>query len=240
MSTPPETLAKDTSMKKDLLSRGIQVVFGALIIGIILFLTAGRLDWTMGWVYMGVYVIGLVINMFIMLAKNPEVAAGRARTPDKDTPRFDKIFAAVYTPSLLAIFIVSGLDAGRYSWSRVPAWVQVLSIVVFIIAWLFSLWAMVSNKHFETTVRIQVERGHKTISSGPYGIVRHPGYVSFVLMWSATPTFLGSWWGLIPAGILAVAFILRTAREDQTLLEELPDYAVYAEKVRFRLLPGVW
>jgi protein-S-isoprenylcysteine O-methyltransferase Ste14 len=241
MSTPPETQVKDSAVRmKDMLARGGQVVTGVLLIGIVLFMAAGRLDWTMGWVYVGLHFFGLIVNMIFLLTKNPEVIAARAQMPSEETPLFDKIFMVVYTVSLLAIMAVSGLDAGRYGWSIMPIWLQILSVALFILAWLTSLWAMVANKYFETTVRIQVDRGHKTISSGPYGIVRHPGYLSFILMYGITPTLLGSWWGLIPAAILVVGFILRTAREDQTLLENLPDYPAYVQKVRYRLFPGVW
>ena len=124
--------------------------------------------------------------------------------------------------------------------STVPAWVQALSITLFILAWLFSLWALVSNEYFETSVRIQEDRSHKTVTGGPYAIVRHPGYVGVILVYATTPPFLGSWWGLIPSAVLTLGFILRTAWEDRTLLEELPDYPAYARKVRYRLLPGVW
>jgi len=241
MSTPPENQINDRSkMKKEMISRSSQVVSGVLVIGIILFLAAGRLDWTMGWVYVGLHFFGLIINMIFLLSKNPEVIAARARMPNEETPVFDKVFTVVYTLSLIGIMAVSGLDAGRYGWSTVPTWVQILSIVLFIASWLFSLWAMVSNKYFETTVRIQAERGHKAVTSGPYGIIRHPGYASYIIMFSASATLLGSWWGLIPAGILAVGFVMRTVREDQTLLEKLPDYAAYAQKVRYRLFPGIW
>ena len=241
MSTPPESNGMGNStMKKDMISRASQVISGVLVIGIILFLAAGRLDWTMGWVYVGLHFLGLIINLVFLLNKNPEVIAARAQLPSEETPMFDKIFTVVYTLSLIGIMVISGIDAGRYGWSTVPTWVQILSIVLFIASWLFSLWAMVENKYFETTVRIQVERGHETISSGPYGIMRHPGYASYIIMFSASATLLGSWWGLIPAGILAIGFVMRTAREDQTLQEKLPGYAAYAEKVRYRLYPGVW
>jgi protein-S-isoprenylcysteine O-methyltransferase Ste14 len=89
-------------------------------------------------------------------------------------------------------------------------------------------------------VRIQEDRGHKAVTSGPYAIVRHPGYVGMILLFGITPTFLGSWWGLIPSGLMIAIFVFRTAMEDKTLHEELPDYRAYAEKVRYRLLPGIW
>jgi protein-S-isoprenylcysteine O-methyltransferase Ste14 len=135
---------------------------------------------------------------------------------------------------------LAGLDAGRNGWSVMPSWVQILGIALFLIAWFFSTWSMVSNKFFEGTVRIQKDRGHKTVTSGPYAIIRHPGYAAFILLYFATSLLLGSWWGLIPAGIIAALFVLRTANEDRTLFEELPDYPAYTQQVRNRLLPGVW
>jgi protein-S-isoprenylcysteine O-methyltransferase Ste14 len=99
---------------------------------------------------------------------------------------------------------------------------------------------MAANPFFETTVRIQDETGHQTVSSGPYSIVRHPGYVAFILTYLATPLMLDSLWGLVPAGIVLILFILRTAREDQTLHDELPGYPDYTKKVRYRLFPGIW
>ncbi len=241
MPTPSETQAKDTStMKKDILTRVGQVLIGALLIGVLLFLGAGRLDWTMGWVYIGLQFFGLLINAIILFVKSPDLIAARAKLVGEETPMYEKVFTAVYTVSLLSIMIVSGLDAGRFGWSSVPAWVTILGIALFIFGWFFSLWAMVVNKHFESTIRIQVDRGHKTISSGPYAIMRHPGYVGLILYFGASPMVLGSWWGLIPSGILVISFIIRTYFEDQTLLRDLPDYAGYAQKVRYRLLPGIW
>jgi protein-S-isoprenylcysteine O-methyltransferase Ste14 len=213
---------------------------GTTLVGISLFAAAGRLDWAMGWVYMGLNFLGLIVNMIVLVSKNPEVLAARAEITQEDTKKWDRVFTAAYGPMLLIIAAVCGLDAGRFGWSTVPAWVQALSIALFIMAWTFSLWALVSNKYFETSVRIQDDRAHKTVTSGPYAIVRHPGYVGVILVYAATPPFLGSWWGLIPSAVLTLAFVLRTAWEDRTLLEELPDYPAYARKVRYRLLPGVW
>jgi protein-S-isoprenylcysteine O-methyltransferase Ste14 len=241
MATTSENPTRITpEMKKSILTRQRQVFIGTTLFGIFLFLGAGTLDWTMGWVYMGLNYLGLIINVIVLVSKNPELVAERATITREGTTKFDRIFAAIYGPWLFVIMAVTGMDAVRYGWSTVPTWVQYASIALFIFGWGFTLWAMVSNKHFETTVRIQTERGHKTITSGPYGIVRHPGYVGILLVYAITPTILGSWWGLIPAGLLCIGFIMRTAMEDKTLHEELPDYPAYAEKVRYRLLPGVW
>jgi protein-S-isoprenylcysteine O-methyltransferase Ste14 len=99
---------------------------------------------------------------------------------------------------------------------------------------------MASNTHFESYVRIQEDRAHKPVSSGPYQYVRHPGYVGMALSALSIPLTLGSWWALIPAGIAALLIVIRTALEDKTLHTELQGYAEYAKKVRYRLLPGIW
>jgi protein-S-isoprenylcysteine O-methyltransferase Ste14 len=189
---------------------------------------------------MGLYFLGIILNLVVMTAKNPELYAIRSEITQEDTKQWDKVFTSLYGPMLLLLMAVIGLDAGRYGWSSVPTWLQMVSIGLFIAGWLFSLWAMVANKHFETSVRIQEERGHETVTSGPYAIVRHPGYAGIVLLYAITPMFMGSWWGLIPTALLVGAFVYRTAMEDRTLHEELPDYPAYAEKVRYRLVPGVW
>ena len=241
MSSSLETPVEDRStIKQNFMLRVRKDIIGALFVAISLFIAAGRLDWRIGWVYIGMYFLGLIVNWTVMISKNPELYAARAKLTREDTKTWDKVFVSVFGPLLLIIMAVIGLDAGRFGWSVVPAWIQTLSIALFVIGWGFSLWAMAVNKHFETSVRIQEDRGHKTITTGPYAIVRHPGYTGILLVYAVSPTFLGSWWGLIPAGLLAVGFMWRTAMEDQTLHEELPDYPAYAQKVRYRLLPGIW
>lgn len=241
MSTLPGTQGNNrTALKKAIIQRGLQVFTGTVMMGLFLFVAAGRVDWTMGWVYIGMNFFGLIPNIIIVAAKNPEVIAARANPPKRDTKGWDKVFISITAPMPFVIMVVAGLDAGRYGWSIVPVWVQWLGVVLFAAAWILSLWAMVANKYFEGSVRIQADRGHETVSSGPYAIVRHPGYVAFSVMYVGTPLFLGSWWGLIPAGLMALGFIYRTGREDKTLMEELTGYREYAEKVRYRLVPGVW
>jgi protein-S-isoprenylcysteine O-methyltransferase Ste14 len=141
---------------------------------------------------------------------------------------------------MIAIIPVAALDDGRFGWSRVPWWVVVTGYLLLLAGMTITAWAQGVNRFFEPSVRIQAERGHNVVDGGPYAIVRHPGYVAAVLLFAGIALALGSWWALVPAGIAAFVLVLRTAWEDRTLLAELAGYAAYAQKVRFRLIPGVW
>jgi protein-S-isoprenylcysteine O-methyltransferase Ste14 len=106
---------------------------------------------------------------------------------------------------------------------------------------MFLIWWVTSvNRRLSTMVRIQDDRGQQVVTNGPYRYVRHPMYVGTVLFAPGIPLLLGSWWALIPAGMIIVIFIIRTAMEDKTLMEELPGYAEYTKQVRYRLIPGIW
>ena len=142
--------------------------------------------------------------------------------------------------AMIAVPIVAALDDGRYHWLPVPWWVCVLGYAPLIIGMVGLTWAESVNKFFEPSVRIQTDRGHKVIDTGPYAIVRHPGYAFGFLLFLGMPLALGSLWALIPAILLCPLLVLRTVWEDRTLRDELPGYEEYARRVRFRLLPGIW
>lgn len=118
--------------------------------------------------------------------------------------------------------------------------IQLIALVLLVLGYALFSWAMASNPFFSTLVRIQGERGHAVASAGPYRIVRHPGYVGWIILSIATPLMLGSLWGVMPGGLSALLMAVRTALEDKTLLAELDGYQDYAQTVRYRLLPGVW
>ena len=137
------------------------------------------------------------------------------------------------------MFISAGLDF-RWHGLRFPMWVTLAGLLVAMSGAAVTATAMYANRFFSSTVRIQTDRGHAVVSSGPYGLVRHPGYVGMFLAYLAMPVALGSLWALTPAVLTAILLVIRTALEDRTLRAELPGYAEYAATVRYRLLPGVW
>ena len=137
---------KSPTQKDNILTRVRKDLIGTLLISIVLLLAAGRPNWRMGWVYIGLNFIGLIVNWIILISKNPEVLAARAQITQEDSKSWDRLFTAFYGPMLLIIMLISGLDAGRFIWSAVPAWLQIIGIGLFIFGWGFSLWAMASNR----------------------------------------------------------------------------------------------
>jgi protein-S-isoprenylcysteine O-methyltransferase Ste14 len=221
------------SILKGLLKIGIFILVSAAVF----FLCAGRLNLVMAWIYIAMVLVNTSITSLIM---NPELIIERSEIK-KDTKSWD-ILPAILIGRVgpLVILIVAGLDV-RFGWS------QQFSLVLQIVAWgiailglLVTDWAVVSNKFFSGVVRIQKERGHTVVTSGPYRYIRHPGYVGAILHNIATPVILSSLWALIPAVLVVCITIIRTVFEDRTLQEELDGYKLYTKRVRYRLLPNIW
>ena len=209
---------------------------------LVLFLAAGKLDWWEGWAYTGQALFVLVFSRAIMLAKNPDTALERAEAGQReDINSWDKLLmplTAIYLP--LISWVVAGLDE-RFGWSPdLPVPVQVIALVVIFAGSMLGTWAMLENRFFSSHIRIQTDRGHTVVSSGPYRIVRHPGYAGALIGWVAAPFFFSSVWVAIPAAAALIAGGIRTKLEDRMLLAELPGYRAYADRVRFRLFPGIW
>jgi len=156
------------------------------------------------------------------------------------TKRWDKVLIALLMLSFLALFPLAALDSGRFHWSSVPAWLIVLGYALLCIGFFISIWAEAVNKFAEPSVRIQTERGHKVIDTGPYAIIRHPLYFGSLFLFLGIPLALGSYWALIPAAAATVTIVVRTILEDRTLQNELPGYKEYTSRVPRRLIPGLW
>ena len=213
-----------------------------LLMPLALFLAAGTLNWTMAWVLIGFTIAFTVVSRVIVARKHPDLLAERARFAEaEDAKRWDRLFVilvALYGP--LVVWVVAGLD-WRFGWSpSVPAAWQTAALVVMVLGYSLGVWAMAVNRFFSAVVRIQKDRGHTTVTTGPYRLVRHPSYIGGILAYLAIPVFLGTLWALVPVGVMAILTVVRTALEDRTLRAELDGYSDYAQHVRYRLVPGVW
>ena len=210
-----------------------------VFIALLMFLPAGTWAWPRGWLFVLV-LLGVISAVFVVLHRvNPEVIVARSRFHE-GTKGWDKVLLSIYFPAMAAVLLVAALDDGRFHWFPVPSWVCGVGYALLLAGIVVVTWAEAVNKFFEVTVRIQTDRGHEVIDTGPYAIARHPGYVGGILHAVGMALSLGSLWALIPAGIASVVLIVRTRWEDQTLQEELYGYKEYAERVRYKLIPGVW
>jgi len=218
--------------------RLIRTAAGSAVYAGLAFLGAGRLDWTRGWIYAGVFVGVSVVGGLIVQLANPGLLEARAKGIRKDTKAFDKAFYSMFLPLVLVYPLLAGLDAIRFVWAPLPQWTVVPGALLFVISSAFGTWTMIVNAHAETTVRIQDEQ--RVITSGPYRVVRHPMYLGTVVGLPGTALMLGSAWALLAMALIVVLFIWRTAREDRTLRGELAGYEDYTKITRYRLLPGVW
>jgi protein-S-isoprenylcysteine O-methyltransferase Ste14 len=209
------------------------------VIGVLLFLPAGDIRWTGGWLFLLVFLLLTVAGSVYLWRTNPDIFVARSRI-HPGTKTWDKVLMAILLPSFFLIFLAAGLDGGRFHWSHVPPTVIVLGYILLCAGFVFSIWVYRVNKFAEPSVRIQTERGQKVIDTGPYAIVRHPLYLGGLIMFIGVPLALGSYWALVPTAIATVVIIVRIVLEERLLREELEGYQEYAARVRYRLIPGVW
>lgn len=221
--------------------KGISKEFSIIFVHLLLLLLlSGRPGWVNAWIYAGLFLVLKIISMTVLIGKDPDLINERGLFIKKDTKPFDKLFFCLWIPLNFAMIVLAGLDAGRFGWTKMPVEANVIGAVIISGAFLIGLWAMVLNTHFEATVRIQADRDHQVCNAGPYRIIRHPGYACAIISTICVPLLLGSVWGLIPAGLVSLLFIVRTILEDRTLRAELPGYTEYARSTRYRLMPFVW
>jgi protein-S-isoprenylcysteine O-methyltransferase Ste14 len=208
----------------------------------VLFLSAGRLDLPRAWIYFGAISIQTLASVMLISKFNPALIIGRAQSITKqDIKAWDKVLMpAALVMQYVVLLAVIGLDVGRFQWSSLGIIYGIVGFIMLVVGTLLGVWAAISNPYYEAIVRIQSDRDHKVVTTGPYRIVRHPGYVGAILAVVSTPLIIGSMFGLIPAGIVVILLFIRTALEDRTLHNELDGYSDYAGNVRYRLLPWVW
>jgi protein-S-isoprenylcysteine O-methyltransferase Ste14 len=221
-----------------------------VIVQVLLFVVAAPLlplliswhwDWWEAWVYAIIGIAGFAVSRALAARRHPDLLAERARFLQHENPEpWDRLLAPLVGLGGALIPIVAGLDA-RFGWS--PAFslpLKIVALALILIGYALGTWALIVNRFFSGMVRIQSERGHRVVSSGPCHWVRHPGYAGALLTYLATPVLLDAGWAYVPVGFLAVVLVIRTALEDRTLHVQLEGYREYAKEVRYRLVPGMW
>ena len=208
---------------------------GFLLVGLLIFLPAGTLAFANGWLLMGLLFGPMFIAGLVMLAKSPDFLAKRLDVKEKRSAQQGvvKLSGLMF----IAGFVVAGLDF-RFGWSRMPQGVTIVAAVLFLLA--YALYAEVMRENSYLSRTIKVEEGQTVVSTGLYGIVRHPMYMATLLLFLVMPLVLGSWWALIPFAFYPAIIISRLKDEEVLLTRELAGYAEYKEKVRYRIIPFIW
>lgn len=220
----------------------LRLIFVYLLIPLILFICAGDPGWWQAWVYSVLVFAAGIAGRMLAEWRHPGLMAERGRSESiRDAKPWDKVLAPLMAVSIaFPMVIVAGLDH-RFGWSDVlPAWVNLLGLVMVAFGYAFACWALVENRFFSGVVRIQAERGHVVCDSGPYRIVRHPGYAGNSVALPGIVLGLSSLWTLIPAAAALIIIVTRTGLEDRTLQAELPGYREYAQRVRYKLIPWIY
>ncbi|MBN2416907.1 isoprenylcysteine carboxylmethyltransferase family protein [bacterium] len=220
----------------------IRFLATTLVMLAVLFIAAGRLRWWEGWAYTGMTLAVLVSSRALIILKYPDMAKERAEAGRREGVKaWDRVLlpvTAIYGPFIS--WIVAGLDE-RFGWTPdLPDYIQIIALCLIFTGSMLGTWAMTVNPFFSSHVRIQTDRGHAVIDTGPYRVVRHPGYAGGIAAWMAAPFFFSSRWVAIPCIVVIILNGIRTALEDRTLQDELPGYREYASRVRYRLIPGIW
>ena len=213
----------------------------ALLYGALLFGAAGTVHWPAGWAYFVLFFAGAIALTVMLARRAPALLAERIRPPlQKNQPLWDKIFLIAFLVAVCGWTALMPLDAVRFHWSHMPAWLPYSGAALMVLSFLMMGRVFLENTFLAGTVKIQEERGHHVISTGPYAVVRHPLYAAALLYLPATAMLLGSWYGLAASSILAGGLVFRTAMEERELRCCLPGYTEYAARVPYRLIPRVW
>ena len=215
------------------------IVVLPLVLGLLLFLPAGTFAWPLGWLFLAVFLTLTLISAVALWRLNPEIFKARERI-QPGTKGWDRILATILIALFAAMLPVAALETVRFGTTALPAWAIVLGYLLIVVGFCVTAWAEAVNRFFEPGVRIQSERGHTVIDSGPYAHIRHPGYAGAFALLFGMALALGSAWALLVAALASALLVVRTFWEEETLRAELPGYTEYAVRVRYRYLPGVW
>jgi protein-S-isoprenylcysteine O-methyltransferase Ste14 len=211
-----------------------------VVFALALFLPAGTIGWLAGWVFLVLFFgFFLAVNLWLF-RHNPGLLQERLRLGTSAQEGWDKVLFPVLLVFSLVWLIFMSLDAVRFHWSPVPAWLQLLGAILLLCSFYLLFLTFRENSYLSTVVRIQEDRGHAVVCTGPYRNVRHPMYAANLVFVVGTPLMLGSWYGVLLGLILLVLLAKRALIEERVLREKLPGYAAYMTQVKYRLIPYVW
>ncbi len=213
-----------------------------LMIPMVLLICGGDLGWWQGWLYAPLIVLSGIGSRMWAERRHPGLMEERGKFGKaQDVKPWDRVLSPLMAVSMsFPLVIVAGLDH-RFGWSiGFPTWLVILGFILIVLGYTFAGWALAENRFFSSVVRIQTDRGHRVCDTGPYRIVRHPGYAGNILALPGIVMALGSVWTIIPVMAALIIAVTRTVLEDKTLQEELPGYQDYARRVPYRLIPGIF
>ena len=213
----------------------IKFTCGVLLVGLLIFLPAGTLNYFGGWLFAGLLFVPMLVAGFVMLFRSPDFLKKRLDAKEKQSAQ--KGVLGLAGLMFIAGFVVAGLDF-RFSWSYMPSWVVINAAALFLIA--YALYAEVMRENAYLSRTVKVEEGQTVVDTGLYGIVRHPMYSVTILLFLMIPLILGSWYALIVFAFYPAIIVIRLKDEEKLLTRELPGYAEYKEKVKYRLIPFIW
>lgn len=217
----------------------IKHIAGTSLFFLILFISAGHIDYWQGWIYV---IIGLAMSTvsYTVLRVDAELLNERSK-PGEGAKKWDKLLLGLSFLIVIIMFVLAGIDSGRYHWSPDFNWsIYLIGIILTIVGQLLFLIAQKQNKFFSSTVRIQTDRGHTVCETGLYKVVRHPAYLGNIIQTLGFPMLFGSLWSIFPVSISILLLLIRTYLEDRTLINELNGYREYTNKIRYKIIPYVW
>lgn len=218
----------------------VKYCVAAMLLTVVLRFVSGRGDWYRAWLYVALTTGAQVAAGVGLMRRHPDLLVERSRM-QPGTKRFDRVLAPIVAlAGPVAMWATAAWEVRGHWPPPVPVAASAVAFAVCLLGILLTGRSMMENRFFAATVRIQNDRGHVVVDSGPYSCLRHPGYTGALAFTLATPFALGSYVAIIPAALTCLALVIRTELEDRTLRAELPGYALYATRVRSRLIPGVW
>ncbi|NCA99218.1 MAG: isoprenylcysteine carboxylmethyltransferase family protein [Clostridia bacterium] len=223
------------SLRPILAQAVIKALLSVLVLGVLIFLPAGTLQFFNGWLFLITLYALMSVTLIYLLRTNPDLLRKRLQLKERQTQQKSLMkFTAIF---FLLAYTLPGFDY-RFGWSHVPLWLVILAEIIMILGYAMFVEVMRENSYASRIIEIQ--EGQKLIETGLYGIIRHPMYAASLLIYLASPFVLGSYYMAIPILLLPMILVIRIQNEEKLLLKELPGYEAYRDKVRYRLIPGLW